>query len=351
MGRKRNTIVQLVADMTTSVQATVRFTLGNEDDRDFFAHLAYDPRIRSVWVASSHRSSLMALRIQQHNATEFPGLIGVGNRDGTQVIPLQFDQFLDFPILHPAISLGILVPDGNGSGVQEMERGPGVDPRTSAWPVGGPHTGDGEISMALVAYVIHSGGVDQVLIGSNDLEAAAQAAPVKLPPVQTAQAYSAMQSAQSHQEFRGYPNPGGVPTSKQNPSTNTGRGGATSPQRPRSPLSDMEEPVESVIVLDPNTGGPGSRKPKQKRDKPKDKSDRGSANSESKAGNASFASDTAIGTLSAESSNSLVREIQKVDHVSYILPICSLSISRSKMEFNKRFLPSLDANSRINVCL
>jgi hypothetical protein len=103
----------------------------------------------------------MALRIISPNTP----------RQGVET-PLHFEWILDFPILHPTISLGILA-SSDGDKVEEIERdSSGMDITGGTGPTGP----SGEMPMALVAYVIHFGGVNQVLIGKQDLESASQTA-------------------------------------------------------------------------------------------------------------------------------------------------------------------------------
>lgn len=340
VGRKRNTVIQLVSPKSTNVQATVKFVYGNgvfgggasaPDDRDFFAHLAYDPRIRCIWAASSHRSSLMALRVVSPEAT----------KAGVEA-PLAFEQILDFPILHPTISLGILV-SSDANGMEEMERGSsGMDMNNGAAPGSG-----GELEMALVAYVIHAGGVDQVLIGKQDLETASQAALVKLPPVQNPPIQR--QESPSIAAAAAPPaNPGNAPAShpsgpreqkKSNapvpvlpqqqqqqqqppppqpttynepppsfgtsapanlltPSQNYGPMDSNSPQRPRSPVSEVE-PDTAETVGDVRSGESSSKKGRRGRDRKGHH-----ANQDRSAEAAGIASDA---------SSNIIREIQKVE--------------------------------------
>ncbi|KAG8820860.1 hypothetical protein FRC17_010001 [Serendipita sp. 399] len=255
VGRKRNTIIQLVTPQSTNVQATVKFVFGNgvfgsanptsnaHDDREFFAHLAYDPRIRCVWAASSHRASLMALRIAPPDLLAKPGVEA----------PLHFEQILDFPILHPTISLGILV-SSDGNEVEEMERGSsGMDGSGGAVVPTGP---GGEMSMALVAYVIHAGGVDQVLIGKQDLETASQAALVKLPiqsPVLPAQ-----QPRQDSPSLIPPPAPPAAvaPPSNSNPSPANHPNGPREPKKPSAAHTWYDPTPQSVFPPPPPAAMP-----------------------------------------------------------------------------------------------
>ena len=346
IGRKRNTVIQLVAPRSTNVQASVKFVHGNgvfgapagasannavgvTDDREFFAHLAYDPRIRCLWAASSHRSSLMALRIVSPNS----------GKQGLEA-PLQFEQILDFPILHPTISLGILVSN-DGNEVEEMERG------SSGMDMGGAGPGaGGEMPMALVAYVIHSGGVDQVLIGKQDLESASQTALVKLPPVPNPQPQalpmrtesplgtnppitnpgnafhpsgpreqvkknsipSAAPPAAVQPPAAAYNEPPpsfgtSAPSAALSPGRNFGPMDTTSPVRPRSPASDVDaDLVENPVDVRANESS-SKKSGRRGRDK------KGHYNADRSGG----MSDSAASGLVHDASSNILKEIQKVE--------------------------------------
>ena len=213
VGRKRNTVVQLLPNSSTSVLATLRFTTSEaiQDEKEFFSHIAYDSRLKILWAANSHRASLMALKIN-HEATS------------TLAAP-SFEQMLDFPILHPTISLGILSPEAYE--LEEQERAKEVNTNgTTAGPTGAmmesiPPSGQ----VALIAYVIHTGGVDQILMEKCDLDVAISTSQVKLPPSSS-------------------PVTGTTPAPSNGPTQQAKR--AASPLRARTPLTDVEV-VETMV--------------------------------------------------------------------------------------------------------
>ena len=213
VGRKRNTVVQLLPNSSTSVLATLRFTTSEaiQDEKEFFSHIAYDSRLKILWAANSHRASLMALKIN-HEATS------------TLAAP-SFEQMLDFPILHPTISLGILSPEAYE--LEEQERAKEVNTNgTTAGPTGAmmesiPPSGQ----VALIAYVIHTGGVDQILMEKRDLDVAISTSQVKLPPSSS-------------------PVTGTTPAPSNGPTQQAKR--AASPLRARTPLTDVEV-VETMV--------------------------------------------------------------------------------------------------------
>jgi hypothetical protein len=215
IGRKRNTVVQLLPNSSTNVLATLRFTTSEaiQDEKEFFSHIAYDSRLKILWAANSHRSSLMALKIN-HEATS------------TLAAP-SFEQVLDFPILHPTISLGILSPEAYE--LEELERAKEVSTNgTGTGPTGAmmesiPTSGQ----VALIAYVIHTGGVDQILMEKRDLDLAISSAQAKLPPSSSP-----------------------VPTATFAPSSGPARR-AGSPMRARSPLTDVELEAGVETMVDP----------------------------------------------------------------------------------------------------
>ena len=232
IGRKRNTVVQLLPNSSTNVLATLRFTTSEaiQDEKDFFSHIAYDSRLKILWAANSHRSSLMALKIN-HEATS------------TLAAP-SFEQVLDFPILHPTISLGILSPEAYE--LEEMERANQVNNTNgaAAGPTGAmmesiPTSGP----VALIAYVIHTGGVDQILMVKRDLDLAISSAQAKLPPSSSATPAASL-----------------APSS--GPARRTG-----SPMRARTPLTDLDGEGGVETLVDPKE----PRKGKSRRDKKGDK--------------------------------------------------------------------------------
>ena len=218
IGRKRNTVVQLLPNSSTSVLATLRFATSEaiQDEKDFFSHIAYDSRLKILWAANSHRASLMALKIN-HEATS------------TLAAP-SFERVLDFPILHPTISLGILSPEAYE--LEELERAKEVSTNgTVAGPTGAmmesiPPSGQ----VALIAYVIHTGGVDQILMEKRDLDLAISTAQAKLPP-----SSSPMTTT--------------TPAPSSGPAQQAKR--AASPMRARSPLTDAEVEVGAETMIDP----------------------------------------------------------------------------------------------------
>lgn len=228
IARKRNTVVQLLPNSSTNVLATFRFTTSEaiQDEREFFAHIAYDSRLKVLWAANSHRSSLMALKIN-HEATSALAAPG-------------FEQVLDFPILHPTISLGILAPEAYE--LEELERAKEVSTNGSAsGPTGAmmesiPTSGQ----LALIAYVIHTGGVDQILMEKRDLDLAIASAQAKLPP--SSSSLSAATLAPSNGPAPGKP--------------------AASPMRARTPLTDPEGDgmVETLVDPKEHRKGKGRKK-------------------------------------------------------------------------------------------
>jgi len=231
IGRKRNTVVQLLPNSSTNVLATLRFTTSEsvQDDKDFFSHIAYDSRLKILWAANSHRSSLMALKIN-HEPTS------------TLAAP-SFEQVLDFPILHPTISLGILSPEAYE--LEEMERANQVSTNGAATgPTGAmmesiPTSGP----VALIAYVIHTGGVDQILMVKRDLDLAVSSAQAKLPPSSSSAAAGSLA-----------------------PSSGLARRPG-SPMRARTPLTDVDLEAGVETMVDPKE----HRKGKPRREKKGDR--------------------------------------------------------------------------------
>jgi hypothetical protein len=236
IGRKRNTVVQLLPNSSTNVLATLRFTMSEaiQDEKDFFSHIAYDSRLKILWAANSHRSSLMALKIN-HEATS------------TLAAP-SFEQVLDFPILHPTISLGILSPEAYE--LEELERAKEVSTNgTVAGPTGAmmesiPPSGQ----VALIAYVIHTGGVDQILMEKRDLDLAMSSVQTKLPPSSSSAPPTTLAPAAPSN------GPGPAPSKR-----------AASPMRARSPLTDAEVEGGAETMVDPKEHRKGKLRNREKK--------------------------------------------------------------------------------------
>lgn len=160
IGRKYGTIFQLLSVMGQSVLSTVKFVNGSQEDTEMFGHVAYDSRIQTLWVANSRRESLIALRVCFEMATPGPS--------GEEVIRGgYFEQVAEFTGPKASIHFVILTPDTDPSGEEAH----------AACVAAKLPPGD----LALVAFVVHSTGVDQVLIRKEWFDTALNNAQEKLP--------------------------------------------------------------------------------------------------------------------------------------------------------------------------
>lgn len=160
IGRKNGTLLQLLPVMGTNVLSTVKFVNGNREDKDMFGHVTYDSRIQTLWVANSRRESLIALRVRFEMATPLP--------TGEEVVRGgYFEQVVEFSGPKASIHFVILTPDTDPSGEEAH----------AACVAAKLPPGD----LALVAFVVHSTGVDQVLIRKEWFDTALNAASAKFP--------------------------------------------------------------------------------------------------------------------------------------------------------------------------
>ncbi|KAH8107309.1 hypothetical protein DFH11DRAFT_1691777 [Phellopilus nigrolimitatus] len=139
IGRKNGTVFQLLPVMGEVILSTVKFVNGGREDPDMFGHVTYDSRIQTLWVANSKRDSLIALKVCFELSTPSPG--------GEELIRGgYFEQLVEF--VGPKPTLNFFAP--------------------------------GEL--ALIAFSVHSSGVDQVLIRKGWYEAAFVQTTAKFPP-------------------------------------------------------------------------------------------------------------------------------------------------------------------------
>lgn len=141
VGRRSGTIFQLLSMSTKNILSTIRFVNGLQDDPDMFGHISYDARIQTLWVANSRRDSLIALKL--HFDPSYAS--GPGIEDGGYI-----GQVVEFSGIKPTIHFVILTADSDPHG----------DEAHAACIAAKIPPGE----LALVAFSVHSSGVDQVLI-------------------------------------------------------------------------------------------------------------------------------------------------------------------------------------------
>ncbi|KAJ7090254.1 hypothetical protein B0H15DRAFT_255005 [Mycena belliarum] len=157
VGRKNGTIFQLLSMTSKSVLSTIKFVNGNSEDPDMFGHISYDSRIQTLWVANCRRDSLIALKIHLESS-----MVG-----GEEAIRGYIDQVVEFAGPKPTIHFVILTADADPNG----------DEAHAACVAAKVAPGD----LALVAFSVHSSGVDQILIRKEWFENALASVPSKFP--------------------------------------------------------------------------------------------------------------------------------------------------------------------------
>ena len=158
ISRKNGTVFQLLSVITKSVLSTVIFVNGTEEDPEMFGHVNYDSRIHTLWVANNRRDSLIALKI---------GFDVSASPSGELVRGGFFEQVIEFSGPKPAIHFAI--PSLN------------VDPTWDEARVACTAAKEPPGELALVAYSVHSTGVDQVLVRKERYESALASTVAKCP--------------------------------------------------------------------------------------------------------------------------------------------------------------------------
>ena len=124
-----------------------------------FGHVNYDSRIQTLWVANNRRDSLIALKI---------GFDVSGSSSGELIRGGFFEQVVEFSGPKPTIHFVILSADADPAG----------DEAHAACVAAKVPPGE----LALVAFSVHSTGVDQVLVRKEWYESALVGAVAKFPP-------------------------------------------------------------------------------------------------------------------------------------------------------------------------
>lgn len=158
VGRKNGTIFQLLSMTTKNVLSTIKFINGNQEDNDMFGHVSYDSRIQTLWVANCRRDSMIAFKINLESSV-------VG---GEEAVRGYFDQVVEFAGPKPTIHFVILTADADPNGHEAH----------AACVAAKVPPGE----LALVAFSVHSSGVDQILIRKEWFDSALSSAASKFPP-------------------------------------------------------------------------------------------------------------------------------------------------------------------------
>lgn len=159
VGRKNGTVFQLLPIMNRNVLSTIKFVNGNREDTEMFGHANYDSRIQTLWIANNRRDSMIGFKINWDGSTPSPG--------GDDVRGGFFEQVIEFGGPKPTIHFVILTADADPTG--EEAHAACVAAKV---PPG---------ELALVAFSVHSGGVDQVLIRKEWYNSAMNSVPAKFP--------------------------------------------------------------------------------------------------------------------------------------------------------------------------
>jgi hypothetical protein len=157
IGRRNGTVFQLLSGTTKSVLSTVKFISSGQDDLDMFGHISYDSRIQTLWIANSRRESLIALKV--HLEPSFEG--------SEEVIRGYIEQVAEFSGIKPTIHFVILTADSDPHGDEA---------HAACVAAKIPPT-----ELALVAFSVHSTGVDQILIRKEWFDTALAQADSKFP--------------------------------------------------------------------------------------------------------------------------------------------------------------------------
>lgn len=157
IGRKHGTIFQLLPNKSGTVLSTIKFMHGFADDPDMFGHANYDSRIQTLWIANNRRDSMIAFKLGFEASS--PGR-------GNETRPY-LEQILEFGGPKPTIHFVILTADADPRG--EEAHAACVAAKV---PPG---------ELALVAFSVHSSGVDQVLIRKEWFDSALATSLAKFP--------------------------------------------------------------------------------------------------------------------------------------------------------------------------
>ncbi|TFK54827.1 hypothetical protein OE88DRAFT_1622996 [Heliocybe sulcata] len=176
LGRKNGTIFQLLPVMSKNVLATMKFVNGDNQDPDMFGHANYDSRIQTLWIANNRRDSMIAVKVN----IELPETHANGDDARGS-----FERVVEFGGPKPTIHFVILTADADPEGEEAL----------AACVAAKVPPGE----LALVAFSVHSGGVDQVLIRREWYDSALVSVPAKFP------AYSPVPAARVDPRVQGQP--------------------------------------------------------------------------------------------------------------------------------------------------
>lgn len=161
VGRKNGTVFQLLPIMRTDIHSTIQFVNGDAEDPDMFGHANYDSRIQTLWIANNRRDSMFAFKIDFTMRDNGP------RGEEPLLRSVMCDQIVEFSGPKPTIHFVILTADADPTG--EEAHAACV---AAKLPPG---------ELALVAFSVHSSGVDQILIRKEWYSSAFARATTKFP--------------------------------------------------------------------------------------------------------------------------------------------------------------------------
>ncbi|KAL0947371.1 hypothetical protein HGRIS_013487 [Hohenbuehelia grisea] len=288
VGRKNGTVFQLLSMAGKNVLSTIKFVSGNQEDPDMFGHVSYDPRIQTLWIANCRRESMIAFKLNvDPAASASPG------EEGGRTY---FEQVVEFPGPKATIHFVILTPDADPHG----------DEALAACVAAKVPPGE----LALVAFSVHSSGVDQLLIRKEWFDQAMVTTHAKFPTQSLPQPQLPVQPSYIEPKARAFPSQGtpaagpalGLPSQPLQP-----QGSAViPPARLRTPPS---EDVEADLSIQGDGRGPEGHKQKSGKGKNVNwqREDKGKANNNNNGSSDSgVISDSALG-------QALSKEIRKTE--------------------------------------
>ncbi|KAG8865326.1 hypothetical protein FRB96_000216 [Tulasnella sp. 330] len=176
VGRNQGNVIQLLPVMSTNVLSTIKFVFGSggsapsgnngpkaavESQELMFGHLCYDSASKILWVANSARNSLFAVKM---GADENP-VASVQTQTTEPTSPTMrpaFDQIVEFPCSMPTINLTVVPAEALEEGGSNWTRDP---------------------SLAVSAFCVHAGGVDQINIAQDAYDESSAKTMSKLPNI------------------------------------------------------------------------------------------------------------------------------------------------------------------------
>ncbi|KAG9015018.1 hypothetical protein FRB94_007090 [Tulasnella sp. JGI-2019a] len=176
VGRNQGNVIQLLPVMSTTVLSTIKFVFASsggapqgsngpkaavESQELMFGHLCYDSASKILWVANSARNSLFAVKMGVDETPVPPTQTQTAEPTSPTMRPA-FDQIVEFPCSMPTINLTVVPAEALEEGGSNWTRDP---------------------SLAVSAFCVHAGGVDQINIAQDAYDDSSAKTASKLPNV------------------------------------------------------------------------------------------------------------------------------------------------------------------------